>query len=65
MELGSITYLVYFLGGVIGLFIIGGFVTLIIYGINEIVRFHKKRMRSLNQNKNGNGNLNVQLIDQP
>jgi hypothetical protein len=63
MELGSITYLMYFLGGVIGLFIIGGFVTLIIYGINEIVRFHKKRMRALNQNKNGN--LNVQLIDQP
>jgi hypothetical protein len=62
MELGSITYLMYFLGGVIGLFIIGGFVTLIIYGINEIVRFHKKRIRALNQNKNGN--LNVQLIDQ-
>ena len=60
MELGSITYLMYFLGGVIGLFIVGGIVTLIIYGINEIVRFHKKRMRSLNQNKN----LNVQLIDQ-
>ena len=63
MELGSITNLMYFLGGVIGLFIIGGFITLIIYGINEIIRFHKKRIRSLNQNKNGN--LNVQLIDQP
>jgi hypothetical protein len=63
MELGSITYLMYFLGGVIGLFIIGGFVTLIIYGINEIIRFHKKKIRALNQNKNGN--LNVQLIDQP
>jgi len=57
----SITYLIYFLGGAIGLFIVGGIITVIIYGIREIIIYHKKRMRALNQN----GNLNVQLLNQP
>jgi len=57
----SIIYLIYFLGGAIGLFIVGGIITLIIYGIREIIIYHKKRMRALNQN----GNLNVQLLNQP
>jgi hypothetical protein len=61
MFLGSITYLMYFLIGCIGIFIVGGIITLIIYGIREIIIFHKKRMRALNQN----ANLNVQLLDQP
>jgi hypothetical protein len=47
--------------GIIGIFILGGIITLIIYGIREIIIFHKKRMRALNQN----ANLNVQLLDQP
>jgi hypothetical protein len=51
----------YFLIGCIGIFIVGGIITLIIYGIREIIIFHKKRMRALNQN----ANLNVQLLDQP
>jgi hypothetical protein len=48
-------------GGLVGIFILGGIITLIIFGINEIIKFHNRRIRALNQN----GNLNVQLLDQP
>ena len=57
----SITSLIYFMGGLVGIFILGGIITLIIFGINEIIKFHNRRIRALNQNDN----LNVQLLDQP
>ena len=64
MFLGSIAYLMYFLGAIIGLGIVIGFVTLIWFLILEIIKCHKRRMKSLNEKANTNGSLNAQLLAQ-
>ena len=71
MFLGSITYLMYFLAAIIGLFVAIGFFTLIWYIIVEIIKCHKRRMKAINTNANlnvgliENNNLKMQLLDQP
>jgi hypothetical protein len=47
MLLDSIGYLLYFLLGIIGLFIIIGFISLCWMGIIEINKFHNKRMKAI------------------
>ena len=69
MFLDSITYLMYFLGAIFGLAILGGIITLIWFAIIEIIKCHKKRMKALNQHVNekvnNNHNLAAPLLGQP
>jgi ABC-type siderophore export system fused ATPase/permease subunit len=62
MFLGSITYLMYFLGAILGLGIIIGFFTLIWFAILEIIKCHKRRIKALNANINTT--LQTHLLDQ-
>ena len=62
MFLGSITYLMYLMGGIIGLGIVIGIFMLIWILIAEIIKCHKKRMKALNVVVNGS--LNTQLLTQ-
>ena len=64
MFLGSIAYLMYFLGAIIGLGIVIGFFTLIWFLVLEIIKCHKRRMKALNEKANTNGSLNAQLLTQ-
>ena len=59
MFFGSITYLFYMVGAIIGLFAIIGFFTLCWMGIVQIIKFHERRMRVLAQSNQ----LNVPLVN--
>ena len=49
MFLGSIGYLLYLVLGIIGVFIVIGFIMLCWMGILEIIKFHNKRMKTIAQ----------------
>ena len=62
MFLGSITYLFYMVGAIIGLFVLIGLFTLCWMCIVQIIKFHERRMRTLAQAKETN-QLNVSLVN--
>jgi hypothetical protein len=54
MLLDSIGYLLYFLFGIIGLFVIIGLIALCWMGIVELIKFHNKRMKAIAQANQAN-----------
>ena len=66
MDLGSIGFLFYLVGSIMGLFILIGLFTLCWMGIAQIIKFHERRIRALAQAKiaKQTNQLNVPLVSQ-